>query len=60
MLTGQESHSLGAEEYKAAFSEAGLTLVGEYEDEGENHYYDTRRSSAEGNKVELWQPPAGQ
>lgn len=46
LLTGQESHSLGAEEYKAAFSEAGLTLVGEYEDEGENHYYDTRPSRA--------------
>lgn len=42
VLTGQESHSLGAEEYKAAFSEANLTLVGEYEDEGKNHCYDTR------------------
>ncbi|MEZ0472306.1 class I SAM-dependent methyltransferase [Luteimonas salinilitoris] len=46
VLTGQESHSLGTEEYKAAFSEAGLTLIGEYEDEGENHYYDTRHSRA--------------
>lgn len=46
MLTGKESHSLGTEEYKAAFSEVGLTLVGEYEDEGENHYYDTRPSRA--------------
>lgn len=44
VLTGQESRSLGAEEYKAAFSGAGLTLVGEYEDEGGNHYYDTRPS----------------
>lgn len=42
VLTGKQSRSLGAEEYKAAFSEAGLTLVGEHEDEGENHYYDTR------------------
>ena len=42
VLTGKESHSLGAEEYKVVLSEAGLTLVGEYEDEGENHYYDTR------------------
>lgn len=42
VLTGRESHSLGAEEYKVAFSEAGLEMVGEYEDEGENHYYDTR------------------
>jgi cyclopropane fatty-acyl-phospholipid synthase-like methyltransferase len=46
VLTGQESHSLGAEEYKATFSEAGLTLVGEYEDEGGNHYYDTRPTRA--------------
>lgn len=46
VLTGHQSHSLGAEEYKAAFLEAGLTLMGEYEDEGENHYYDTRLLSA--------------
>lgn len=46
VLTGKESRSLGAEEYRAAFSEAGLTLVGEYEDEGGNHYYDTRPSRA--------------
>ncbi len=44
VLTGQESRSMGDFEYKAVFSEAGLTLVGEYEDEGENHYYDTRLS----------------
>ena len=46
VLTGQESHSLGADEYKAAFSEAGLMVIGEYEDEGKNHYYDTRLSRA--------------
>lgn len=46
VLTGQESHSLGAEEYRAAFSEAGLALVGEYQDHGENHYYDTRLARA--------------
>ncbi len=44
VLTGRESRSLGVEEYKVAFSEAGLALVGEYEDEGGNHYYDTRPS----------------
>lgn len=46
VLTGRESRSLGAEEHKAAFSEAGLTLIGEHEDESENHYYDTRPSHA--------------
>ncbi|HUP24745.1 MAG TPA: class I SAM-dependent methyltransferase [Thermoanaerobaculia bacterium] len=46
VLTGRESHSLGAEEYKAALSAAGLSLVGEHEDEGENHYYDARPSRA--------------
>lgn len=46
MLTGQASRSPGADEYRAAFAEAGLTLVGEYEDEGENHYYDTCLSRA--------------
>jgi 2-polyprenyl-3-methyl-5-hydroxy-6-metoxy-1,4-benzoquinol methylase len=46
VLTGKTSHSLGAEEYEAALSAAGLSLVGEYEDEGENHYYDARLSDA--------------
>lgn len=46
VLTGRESHSLGAEEYKTALSAAGLSLVGEHEDEGENHYYDARLSRA--------------
>ena len=39
-LTGRQSLSLGADEYKAVLLAAGLTLVGEQEDEGENHYYD--------------------
>ncbi len=42
VLTGRESRSLGAEAYAAVFAEVGLVLEGEYEDEGENHYYDTR------------------
>lgn len=40
VLTGRQSLSLGAEEYKAALSNAGLALVGEHVDEGDNHYYD--------------------
>ena len=39
-MTGLESVSLGAAEYQAVLLEAGLTLVNEYVDEGENHYYD--------------------
>jgi 2-polyprenyl-3-methyl-5-hydroxy-6-metoxy-1,4-benzoquinol methylase len=42
VLTGRRSLSLGAEEYKAVLSEAGLTLVGEHDDEGGNHYYAAR------------------
>jgi SAM-dependent methyltransferase len=39
VLTGRQSLSLGAEEYKAVLSVVGLTLVAEYVDEGNNHYY---------------------
>jgi len=39
VLTGRRSLSLGAEEYKAVLSAAGLNLVAEYVDEGDNHYY---------------------
>ena len=42
-LTGCESVSLGADTYKALLTSAGLTVVGEYVDEGENHYYDAVR-----------------
>jgi len=45
-LTGRPSVSLGIDGYKAAIDDAGLTLVGEYLDEGENHYYDARKDSA--------------
>ena len=40
ILTGRPSQSLGADVYKAIFLAAGLTLLGEYRDEGDNHYYD--------------------
>ena len=43
ILTGRESLSLGADAYKAIIADAGLTLVGEHSDEGDNHYYDTCR-----------------
>jgi len=38
--TGRQSLSLGDQTYRSIFAEAGLTLLAEYGDEGENHYYD--------------------
>ncbi len=38
-VTGQRSVSLGSDGYRAALRGAGLTLIGEADDEGENHYY---------------------
>jgi hypothetical protein len=34
---------LGAEAYKVLLSDAGLALVDEYLDEGDNHYYVSRK-----------------
>jgi 2-polyprenyl-3-methyl-5-hydroxy-6-metoxy-1,4-benzoquinol methylase len=39
ILTGQNSISLGAEKYRALLRASGLSLIEEFEDEGENHYY---------------------
>jgi SAM-dependent methyltransferase len=39
-MTGLESRSLGAEEYRRLLSEAGFSITNEYEDEGQNHYFD--------------------
>lgn len=44
-MTGLESRSLGAEEYRAELAAAGLSLLREYEDAGENHYYDAVKAS---------------
>ena len=41
--TETTSVSLGADAYKALISAAGLTFVAEYDDEGDNHYYEARR-----------------
>ena len=38
-MTGERSRSLGAERYKELMAGAGLSLIDEFEDEGENHYY---------------------
>jgi SAM-dependent methyltransferase len=44
-MTGEQSHSLGAETYRQLLKEAGFSVVREYEDEGENHYYDAVKDS---------------
>lgn len=45
-MTGRPSVSLGADRYRRAIDSAGLTVVGETEDEGENHYYMTSRAAS--------------
>ena len=40
VMTGLESRSLGAAEYRRELSAVGLSVTREYEDEGENHYFD--------------------
>ena len=38
-LTRQTSVSLGSDRYREILASEGLSLVGETEDEGQNHYY---------------------
>jgi SAM-dependent methyltransferase len=40
VMTGLESVSLGAEQYRKLLGAAGLSVANEYEDVGENHYFD--------------------
>ena len=40
-MTGVESVSLGAEEYRKLLGAAGISVAEEYEDVGENHYFDS-------------------
>lgn len=42
--TGHASVSLGDQAYRRALAEAGLRVIGEYTDEGGNHYYDAART----------------
>lgn len=44
--TGRLSYSLGAQEYKALLADAGMELIGEYTDEGDNYYYDSIKTQA--------------
>jgi SAM-dependent methyltransferase len=43
-MTGLQSVSLGDQAYRGALADAGLAVVAEYFDEGENHYYDVVRA----------------
>ena len=43
VLAGVESQSLGAEKYKRILSSVGLSLIGNYIDEGENYYYAAKK-----------------
>ncbi len=45
-LTGEKSVSLGSDAYRQILEAAGLTLVDEAEDEGENHYYFVRKPAS--------------
>lgn len=47
MLTERPSQSLGREAYRALLIDAGLTLTGETNDEGGNHYYIATKNSRE-------------
>ncbi len=42
-MTGLESRSLGAPEYRRLLSEAGFSSTDEYEDVGQNHYFDATK-----------------
>ncbi len=46
VLTRKRSVSLGREAYRELLSSAGLILGAEYEDQGGNHYYESRRCEA--------------
>ena len=44
VLTGLESCSLGAEEYRRELSAVGLSVTSEYDDEGDNHYFEVLKA----------------
>ena len=44
-LTGLNSISLGAERYTQILRTEGLEILGQYSDEGDNHYYSAQSSS---------------
>ncbi|MBK7715278.1 MAG: class I SAM-dependent methyltransferase [Gemmatimonadetes bacterium] len=47
-VTGEPSRSLGAAAYRDLLHAEGLAVVGEYEDEGQNYYFDAVRRRGTG------------
>ncbi|WP_052200645.1 bifunctional 2-polyprenyl-6-hydroxyphenol methylase/3-demethylubiquinol 3-O-methyltransferase UbiG [Terriglobus sp. TAA 43] len=45
-MSGLRSVSLGGEEYRRQLASAGLSVVAEFEDVGENHYFEARKMGA--------------
>lgn len=45
-MTGLESVSLGAEQYRKLLGAVGISITEEYEDEGENHYFDAFKENS--------------
>ena len=48
-MTGLESRSLGAVEYRSQLTAVGLLMIREYEDEGENYYFDAVKTATGSN-----------
>ena len=46
VLTGRKSVSMGEDQYETVLLRAGLTVTGKYVDEGENYYFDSRKTGA--------------
>ena len=46
-MTGLESRSLGAVEYRSQLTAVGLVMIREYEDEGQNYYFDAVKTATD-------------
>ena len=46
VMTGRASRSLGGDAYRAHLAAAGLAVVAEHSDEGDNHYFESLRASS--------------
>ena len=46
-MTGLESVSLGAEQYRKLLGAVGVSVAEEYEDEGKNHYFNAFKGRIE-------------
>lgn len=44
IMTDLESVSLGAEKYRELLTDVGIPVTQEYEDEGQNHYFEARKN----------------